>query len=303
MSSSKQKVFSGAEFNGSDTINLSDVSDWVVDGLGGEAAKTAIDDFDWDGNIVAGITLHTSPDNKKVVGSNIFLTGDFMKSSKEIKANRLFAEADKDMRIVYTIEDASIFSFKTGTLIGDMLEDASINWSVGKKTGRAIVDLEESDYETNNIGHFVIRPYLVPLSSSKMRLTVMAYPMALAELELQHPLCKKAAFPGLELIQCDVDIFPLANKETGKAWGCPLVPLLYFGGDQGEYPQIPPTSEMKAAISAVMRAVVMPVTKRDLRTLSAAWAAIKESGPSKLKEKTPDTMWPLWTAEAPQHGN
>ena len=208
------------------------------------------------------------------------------------------------MRIVYSIEDASIFSFKTGTMIGDMLEDASINWSVGKKTGRTTVDIEESEYETNHIGHFVIRPYLVPLSSSKMRLTVLAYPLALAELELDHPLYKKASFPGLELTQCDVDMFPLANKETGKAWGCPLVPLLYLGGAQEQHPQIPQTSEIKAAVSAVLRAVVVPVTKRDLRTLTTAWVAIKESGPSKLREKTPDTMWPLWTAEPQQqHGN
>ena len=32
-------VFAGSEFSGSDELNLADVSDWVVDVMGGEAAK------------------------------------------------------------------------------------------------------------------------------------------------------------------------------------------------------------------------------------------------------------------------
>ena len=135
MTMTRPKVFNGSEFSGSDTLNLTDVSDWVVDGLGGEAAKSVLDDFDWDGNVVAGITLKTSPDNRKVVMSNIFLAGDLMKSSKEIKANRLFADADKDIKIIYSIEDATVLTFTSGSTIGDMMDDAIINWNVVKKVG------------------------------------------------------------------------------------------------------------------------------------------------------------------------
>ena len=60
-----------------------DISDWMVEGFGGEAAKPALDDFVWDGSAVAGITLQTSPDNKKIVASRMFVPGTLMQNRKE----------------------------------------------------------------------------------------------------------------------------------------------------------------------------------------------------------------------------
>ena len=87
MASAKVKVFSGPEFSGNDTLSILDINKWTVEGLGGEAAKTALDDFDWDGKVVMGITLGTSPDNKKVANAKIFLAGELMRGPKEKKAN------------------------------------------------------------------------------------------------------------------------------------------------------------------------------------------------------------------------
>ena len=105
MSSQKSKVFSGPEFAGEESLELNDINDWVVEGTGGEAAKGTLDDSEWNGETIMGITLKTSTDNKKVMNASIFLSGEFMKSSKEIKANRLYPEADKDLKIQYCIED------------------------------------------------------------------------------------------------------------------------------------------------------------------------------------------------------
>ena len=71
--------------------------------------------------------------------------------------------------------------------------------------------------------------------------------------------------------------------------------MFFLGGDLTTFPNLPPTKEIKAKISTTLRTVVAPVIKRDLRTLNAAWTTIKESGPTALKEKTPDLLWPLWT--------
>ena len=95
------KVFSGPEFQGEEELDFNDVGDWLVEGMGSEVAKTVLDEFDWDGSPVMGITLKTSPDNRKVVNSNIYLVGEFMKTPREIKANRIFPEAEKDLRISY----------------------------------------------------------------------------------------------------------------------------------------------------------------------------------------------------------
>ena len=144
---------------------------------------------------------------------------------------------------------------------------------------------------------------MVPISSSKARVTILVFPLSKEDLEAQHPHARKASFPGLELMQCDVDLFPLANSETGKNWGCPLTPLIHLGGTLTDNNCIPPTDELKACISATLRATLLPTTKRDVRTLSAAWQAIQESGTSKLREKVPDSLWPHWTrAQETQQG-
>ena len=63
----------------------------MIEGFGGKAAKPKLDDFDWDGSAVAGITLKTSPDNKKDIASRMFVTGTLMKNRKELKANTLYS--------------------------------------------------------------------------------------------------------------------------------------------------------------------------------------------------------------------
>ena len=91
------KSFSGPEFAGTDEINRDDTGDWVVEGMGGDIAKNALDDFDWNGSCVLGITLKTTSGNRRVSNANIFLTGEFMKSPKDIKASWLFPDASKDL--------------------------------------------------------------------------------------------------------------------------------------------------------------------------------------------------------------
>ena len=244
---------------------------------------------------MVGITLQTSADNKKVTASRMFTAGLLMKNRKEIKANRLFAEADKELRISYMIEESSVFTFSSGTMIGDYIEENQIDWEVTKKTAEGTSTIQAEQHGANKIGKFCLRPYLVALSASKVKITILSYPLTPTELETQHPHFIKAAFPGLELAQFELDFFPRASTETGKSWGCPIIPLFLLGGEISSLPNLPPTKEIKARISATLRTVVTPVIKRDIRTLSSAWTTIKESGPTALKEKTPDLLWPLWT--------
>ena len=151
MSSTTKKVFTGEEFSGSDDLDISDVSDWIVDGMGGEPAKSILHDHDLDGNVVMGLTLKTSPDNAKVDNANVYLVGEFMRGGKEIKAKRLFIDADKDLKISYLIEEACVFSFRSGTMIGELVSDDKVTWSVYRKGSRGNTDIPEEEYEANKI--------------------------------------------------------------------------------------------------------------------------------------------------------
>ena len=73
MSTSRTKIISGPEFSRDDCLEVGDIADWVVDGFGGEAAKSTLDNFEWNGGAIMGITIQTSPDNRKVTKSNFSL--------------------------------------------------------------------------------------------------------------------------------------------------------------------------------------------------------------------------------------
>ena len=115
MSSSRSKVFSGPEFSGSDKLEVCDVTDWLVEEREGQTAKPVLNDFERDSSEITGITLQTSTDKKKIVRGNLFMAGQLMKGTWEIRANRLFTEVDKYFRISYHVEEAS---FKSGLMIG-----------------------------------------------------------------------------------------------------------------------------------------------------------------------------------------
>ena len=64
-----------------------------------------------------------------------------------------------------------MFTFRSGTMVGEVIDDHKITWNVLRKGSRGNMDLPEAEYEANKIGNFSIRPFVVPLSSSKARNT------------------------------------------------------------------------------------------------------------------------------------
>ena len=295
MSSSKTKEFAGPEFLGTDTLEIADTTDWHTQG-GVEALRQTLDAFDWNGEAVMAIQLALSPDNKKVIGGKVHLVGELFKGTKDFRANRLFENADKDLRISYNIEEASTFSFSSGTLVGDILDSQNpgIQWNVYKKERRGeVTNYEEDQHGDLNIGKFSIHPFLIPLSAANVKLVIVAFPMSKEQLMNDNPEYNHSGFPGLELTGLEIDTFPLTDTEAGKSWGCPIVPLLLLGACEDDHPNVPSTDDIKAKISSIMQPVIKPETKRDLRSLQTAWQAVKDSGPSKLRERQPDLIWPL----------
>ena len=246
MTGNQVKTITGQEFKGKDLLAYDDIQDYVVTGHG-EAIKTTLDDLDWDGDAVATIVLNLSPDNKKVTGGRINIVGEFIKEPKEFKATKLFEKADKDLRITYQIDDATIFKLNGGTMIGELLNSDQFTWSVTKKTSsRVNTVIDETDYESSSIGDFCVKPYLIPVSSNTAMLTLLAFPMNATKLKADHPLSDKTSFPGMELISLNIPLFPPMDSERGKNWGSPIHPLFILGGEGTDHPNIPSTKEIKS---------------------------------------------------------
>ena len=286
------KTIAGKEFEGTEELIYDDIQDFIVTGMG-EAVKSTLDELDWDGECVASVVLNLSTNNKKVDSGKINMAGELMKTTREFKAVKLFENAEKDLRVTFQIEESGLFKFNNGMMVGDLLDCSEFPMSVEKKnTGRAPVVVEETDYSIHNISSFCVRPYLVPVSGRKAKLTILAYPLSKDELTTEHPLSNKAAFPGMELGTMEINLFPVTNTDISKDWGSPIYPLFLLGGNESEHPNIPPTVDIRRKISNIMRTATKPQSKRNIQALQAAWGVIKSSGPSKLREKQPDLIWP-----------
>lgn len=68
-----QTPITGPEFNKDEELAKEDVEQWFSDGAGLPSHPT-LDEYGWDGNIVGGVLLNLSPDNKKVTNGRFFLT-------------------------------------------------------------------------------------------------------------------------------------------------------------------------------------------------------------------------------------
>ena len=166
----------GQGFDGKDQLEFIDIQDWVVSGWG-EASKATLDDFEWDGDAVVWVGITLSPDNGKIVEGKMFLQGELLKSAKEIRATKLWDQADKDLRLSYTFEDSSIFTFNAGSMAGDYIDCSNLSWQVVER-GNNTNPLEVGEYIEKGIEEFCVRPFVVPLSPEKAKLKVLIYPVS-----------------------------------------------------------------------------------------------------------------------------
>ena len=236
MAARKAKNMTGAEFNGKYVLVLEDLQDVMVTGFR-EASKNMLEEFDWDKYAVLTVGLTLSNNNKSIINAKIHMIGDLMDAPKDVRAKKLFEKFPSDLRIFYLVKDISAYTFSSGTLVGDYLDCSDITWYVEKKIqGEANICIEPHDYGKNHVGSFCLHPYIIPLSGQKAKVQVLVYPLSLDDLKDKYPLYKDPAFPGLEIANLEVALFPHTNTETGKDWGSPILLLLLPGGDLEDHP-------------------------------------------------------------------
>ena len=93
-------------FGGTVGLECSDIGDWVTSG-GLEASKITLYNCNWEGQLIVTAFLQLSSDNKKVINGCVRTVGELMESQKDFKVSHLFLTTDKDLKLGYTIEEAS----------------------------------------------------------------------------------------------------------------------------------------------------------------------------------------------------
>ena len=171
--------------------------------------------------------LYLTPDNKAVANGKFFLTGKLYEDGSSIKADRLWPDVPPNLRFNRKIEEASILTFNTGTMVGDLLDLDSLDWFVTEeKPGLTPKVLTNKEKDAAGIGNFCARTFAQPIRPTWLKINLVLFPLSKDELVREHKLATHKAFPGVEFKSEEVQFCPV---NVGKKWGSPFLTLLMTG--------------------------------------------------------------------------
>jgi len=255
----------------------------------------------WGGGPAAGILLHLSPDNERVIGGEIVTRGA---DAREItwEAARIWPQADKRVTVTYMLPALDNFSFTGGTLASDIVDGTEVvHFYHITREGRAQQPLLNADLATRGIGAFCLRMVctLAMVGDAQqevgLRYYIMLFPASKEEMQARSELTARAEWPGLKLADGTVPLLPVAAQR----WGCPILPLLLPGQPFAAVARAPSSAALRAAISAVMRTAGAPEVSRSGASATAKWDKTTKN-PASLTRKPTTLLWPAAQPAASQ---
>jgi len=243
---------------------------------------------------VAAVGLELSADNRHVARAQFLLRGNLREEAASKPANKIWASATEGVNLKIEIPDGGAFAFRNGTLTSDFLscEETKFFFCKGQEP------ILPTDWAKLGVGEFSIRAicHLDKSSNGRdgpvMKYTIVLVPLGLGDLRSLEPNSSSSAWPAFKIHEGRCRLFPSSDQNT---WGDPVCPLICRGSHASEAPNLPPPTEVKHHISALMRTAKLPVTCSS----ASAWKRQREKAISNVAalEKDPLITWP----EAPRH--
>ena len=120
------------EFIGHETLEVADIKNWTVPGLG-KIARPILKEMGWNGEPVVVIGLSLSENNQRVADGRIYLHGELQNVEMEFIARNLWEQAERNLSIQIRFKDVCEFTFNDGTCEGDLMDSSEISWEVTKR--------------------------------------------------------------------------------------------------------------------------------------------------------------------------
>ena len=134
----------------------------------------------------------------------------------------------------------------------------------------------------------------MPISAAYTHIWITLIPICLASMLDDHPLATNPAFLSIKLIDGDIPLGPPSDgPPLSKNWGCPITPPVILGAPLDEAPNVPQSSAMIAALSAMLRKAVRPEIVQNYTNLYKRIQSLLDHGVSKLKDQPVEFIWPL----------
>lgn len=261
-----------------------------ADSLGHPITQT-LSNLGWRGDLVAGIGLELTPDNKRVRRGEFFLRGVPTKDIIEISASDLWPAAATDVKLMVTLPDASLFNFSSGTLASEYVASENFRYNFKK----ADANIVPTEWAANGVGETALRAicHLDKTSNGRQgpraKITFLIFPRSTEELMDVSDSTQSPAWPGFRVLESTCDF-----HTSQQDWKDPICPLIILGSAFYGAPNLPPGQEIRHHIAAIMRTARRPTTCTKGKTLTKQWA--KALADVEELEQEPSITWP----EAPR---
>ena len=244
----------------------------------------------WEGQLISAFGLNLSPDGTLVQSANFLLRGALATTPITVKANTVWDKVAKGVSINIALPDSSAFSFSGGELVSDYLSHEKVKYTV-TKDGNTI---PLAEWSTNNVGNFALRiiAYLDKSSNTRsgphFRVTVLLYPLSVEELEELSEATQSVSWPGVKILEGRAELFPRAPVDF---WGCPVLPILNREHRSENCTTIPPSCNLRHAISELARSAALPNACKTRVGLKKQMDEMMRD-PANLEPRLPTVMWP-----------
>ena len=284
-------------FRGSERIPPDVLANLLVDSPTHISLATA-ERLGWDGGLAGAIIIQLSEDGSLARRGAFTLLGKLADEPVVMPAFKIWDKASRDLSVTITLPGADSFSFLDGGLCSDYVDQDEIQYAVSKGHNPVL----PANYGQHKIGGLSLRmlAHIARGSNGRgglaIKLTLLAFPMAVDELRQESDAVQSAAWAGIKLFEAQCPLFPAAPPES---WGCPMFPLLYRDG--GANTCSASNRELQFAIGAVMGTACAPTACTNTTALKRFWAAMT-TDPEKAVPTPPYITWPLCERPPPDMG-
>jgi len=278
-------------FSGPTEINDATLKRLVIADNDGEVA-VGLKRFKWSGKTVAAIVLELSTDNRQVAGGAFCVRGPLGKEIR-VRANSLWQDADPQLVLNVRIPSGETFVFSDGSLASDYLaaEKVQHQFQVEEEgSGWRQLPIEEAD--DWGAGQFCLR-LVASLSKISARggvglkYWVLIFPGDPEAVLNVSELAQHASWPGIALAEGEMALIPTA----GKAWMCPLFPLLVASTPLHIASGFPEGAELRRCIDAILARSAAAEVHENRREVTNRWQQLANQ-PDSFEPQQSGLIWP-----------
>ena len=211
----------------------------------------------------------------------------FNTREKLVAANKVWNFKQKQLKLKIFPLDLGIFRFM-GRMWSEFIDSSEVK---AMFINEGDENLELKDLGAQGFTGFSLRLFLLPISVSQVKVTMVLYPFDKEALLKNHPLAIRPEFPGVSVTVITADLGIQKSVVTDKQICSPVLPAIKSASPVDLASTVPTPAEVSAKISTLFGTVRVPEVKTTVKSLWERMSNIAEGGESQLESISPQFLW------------